>query len=155
MTVENAYIYLFTAALIWFALLITVGLIRAIIGPRITDRVLSINMISTMVISCIAILAVYLKESYLVDVALIYAMVSFVSVLILISIYLPGRTVRTNESEEKDVSEEGSAGSDNKEIPDGQGGEIQEKEKPVKEGKKSPQQKGSGKQARRKSKKRR
>ncbi len=107
MSVENAYLYLYMAVLIWFALLITVGLIRAIIGPRITDRVLSINMISTMVISCIAILSVQLAESYLVDVALIYAMISFVSVLILISIYLPGRTLRSKElsdGEEESIS---------------------------------------------------
>ena len=154
MTVENAYIYLFTAALIWFALLITVGLIRAIIGPRITDRVLSINMISTMVISCIAILAVYLKESYLVDVALIYAMISFVSVLILISIYLPGRTVRSNESQEpaKDVKKEGKP--DTGEPSDGQIEKSEEKKETAKSGKQTPQRKGSGKKAGKKSKKR-
>ena len=88
--------------LIWFAGLLTVTLIRAIIGPRITDRVLSINMIGTMVICCIAVLSVMLKESYLVDVALIYAMISFVSVLILITIYLPDRKLRGRFSEESE-----------------------------------------------------
>ena len=97
MTVDKAYLYLYMGVLIWFSLLITVGMIRAIIGPRITDRVLSINMISTMVISCIAVLSVLLAESYLVDVALIYAMISFISVLILISIYLPGRKLRSRD----------------------------------------------------------
>jgi multicomponent Na+:H+ antiporter subunit F len=95
------------AVLIWFALLITVGLIRAIIGPRITDRVLSINMISTMVISCIAILSVQLAESYLVDVALIYAMISFISVLILISVYLPNRQLRDSSLKEQTGKQSG------------------------------------------------
>ncbi len=101
MTVENAYYYLYMAALIWFALLLTVTLVRAVIGPRITDRVLSINMIGTMVISCIAVLSVMLKESYLVDVALIYAMISFIAVLILITIYLPKDKLRGRFAEEE------------------------------------------------------
>ncbi len=102
MTLEKAYYLLFMIVLIWFALLITVTLIRSIIGPRITDRVLSVNMIGTMVICCIAVLSVMLQESYLVDVALIYAMVSFISVLILISVYLPDRKLRGRFSEESE-----------------------------------------------------
>ena len=100
MTVEKAYYLLYMVVLIWFALLLTITLVRAVIGPRITDRVLSVNMIGTMVISCIAILSVMLHESYLADVALIYAMISFVSVLILISIYLPDRKLREQFAEE-------------------------------------------------------
>ncbi|MCR5337210.1 MAG: sodium:proton antiporter [Lachnospiraceae bacterium] len=94
MTIERAYYILYMIVLCWFAVLITASLIRSIIGPRITDRVLAINMIGTMVICCISILSVMQKESYLVDVALIYAMVSFVSVLILVSVYLPAKKVR-------------------------------------------------------------
>ena len=94
MTIERAYYILYMIVLCWFAVLITASLIRSIIGPRITDRVLAINMIGTMVICCISVLSVMQKESYLVDVALIYAMVSFVSVLILVSVYLPAKKVR-------------------------------------------------------------
>ena len=75
--------------------LILAMLIRAIIGPEITDRLLSINMIGTMVICCIAILSRMLGESFLVDVALIYAMISFISVLILSTIYIPNQRKRS------------------------------------------------------------
>ena len=88
MSVEAAYHYLYMGVLIILALLATVMLIRAIIGPRITDRVLSVNMIGTIVISCIAVLSVMLQESYLVDVALIYAMISFLAVVVLTRVYL-------------------------------------------------------------------
>ena len=64
-------------------------LIRAMIGPRITDRILSINMLGTMVISGIAVLSRLLDESYLVDVALIYAMISFLAVMMLAEVYIP------------------------------------------------------------------
>ena len=89
MNIETAYHILFSGALIWFSILIFAMLLRAIYGPRITDRLLSINMIGTMVISCIAILSRLFEESYLVDVALIYAMISFVAVLIMAMTYIP------------------------------------------------------------------
>ena len=104
MSVSQAYQLLFSAALIWFAILLFAMLIRAIVGPRITDRILAINMIGTMVICCIAILSRLLGESYLVDVALIYAMISFISVLILAMIYIPNRQSRGRYAE--DVREE-------------------------------------------------
>ena len=91
MSIGNAYNILFSIALIWLSMLILCMLIRAIIGPRITDRILAINMIGTMVISCIAILSRLLWESFLADVALIYAMISFISVLILATIYIRKR----------------------------------------------------------------
>ena len=89
MSVQTAYQYLYGGALIWFAILCSAMLIRSIIGPRITDRILAINMIGTMVICSILILSRMVSESYLIDVALIYAMVSFISVLILATIYIP------------------------------------------------------------------
>ena len=94
MTVDEAYICLYTGALVVLAVLIGVMLIRSIMGPGVTDRILSINMIGTMVISCIAILYAYLGESYLLDVALIYTMISFVTVLVLASVYIPAKPKR-------------------------------------------------------------
>ena len=89
MALEQAYKILYGCTLTGFSVLILIMLIRAVIGPRITDRVLSINMIGTMVICCIVICSQLLGESYLIDVALIYALVSFVSVLIFARIYIP------------------------------------------------------------------
>ena len=100
MTVDMAYQYLFTGALTVLAILIGIILVRSIIGPRITDRILCINMIGTLVICSIAILSQMLKEDYLTDIALIYAMLSFLTVLILASVYIrkkdPKHDVREN-----------------------------------------------------------
>ncbi|MCR5006669.1 MAG: sodium:proton antiporter [Clostridiales bacterium] len=104
MDIQTAYQYLYGGALIWLAILGGMMLIRSIIGPRITDRILAINMIGTMVICSIAILSRRLGESYLVDVALIYAMVSFISVLILAMIYIP--VMKKRGRFEKEVREE-------------------------------------------------
>ena len=87
MAVETAYQYLFLTALIVLGILMGLVLIRSVIGPRITDRILCINMIGTLVICSVAILSQLLKEGYLIDIALIYAMISLLTVLILASVY--------------------------------------------------------------------
>lgn len=94
MNIETAYAILFEGALLWFGVLILIMLIRAIIGPRITDRILAINMIGTMVSCCICILSSVLAESYLIDMALLYSMISFVTVLILAATYIAQKPAR-------------------------------------------------------------
>lgn len=103
MSIETAYQIFFSIALIWFSILIFAMLIRSILGPRITDRILCINMIGTMVICCITILSRMLKESWLTDVALIYAMISFISVLILATIYIPEHKRRKGSGRSEDL----------------------------------------------------
>ncbi len=83
----QAYQFLFTAALIFLALMLVLCLIRAIIGPRVADRVVAVNMMGTMVMVIIAILTVMLEEGYLADICLIYAMLSFLAVILLTKIY--------------------------------------------------------------------
>lgn len=67
--------------------LILIAIIRSVLGPRIADRIIAVNMIGTMTIVIIAILTVYLEEDYLADVCLVYAMVSFLAVVVLAKIY--------------------------------------------------------------------
>jgi len=62
-------------------------LIRAVIGPRIADRLVAVNMMGTMVMVSIAILAVVKDQGYLVDICLIYALISFLAVVVLTRIY--------------------------------------------------------------------
>jgi multicomponent Na+:H+ antiporter subunit F len=73
--------------LLVLAVLLIVTMIRSVLGPKIADRIVSVNMIGTMVIMMIAILSVYLDEAYLVDVCLIYAMISFLGVVVLCKVY--------------------------------------------------------------------
>ncbi len=85
---EQAYVFLFMGALVFLAVMVILCLIRAIIGPRIADRVVAVNMMGTMVMVIIAILALLLEEGYLVDICLIYAMISFLAVIILTKVYM-------------------------------------------------------------------
>ena len=87
MELVNRFEWLFYAILSIQAVLLLLCLIRAVIGPRIADRLVAVNMITTMVTVIITILAVLKGEGYLVDICLIYAMISFLAVVVLSRIY--------------------------------------------------------------------
>ena len=71
---ESVYHGFLLLCMIVIGALIILCLIRAILGPRLSDRVVAINMIGTMTIVEIAILALYMRETYRVDGCLCYAM---------------------------------------------------------------------------------
>lgn len=85
---QAAYDALFTGALTVLGVLLFLCLLRCVLGPRIADRIVAINMTGTVVIVIISILAVMMNEGYLVDVALIYAMLSFLAVVLLTKVYM-------------------------------------------------------------------
>ena len=71
-----------------FEILLFVCLIRSIKGPRIADRIVSVNMIGTMLVVMISIASAMLHEDYLMDICLIYAMMSFLAVVVISKMYL-------------------------------------------------------------------
>ena len=87
MELVQQFDWIFYGILSILAVLLVLCLIRAVIGPRIADRLVAVNMITTMVTVIIAILAVLKDEGYLVDICLIYAMISFLAVVVLSRIY--------------------------------------------------------------------
>lgn len=82
------YHNLYITVLILLAIMLFPCLVRAVRGPRIADRLVSVNMMGTMVMVMISILALLLKEGYLVDICLIYAMISFLSVVVISKVYI-------------------------------------------------------------------
>ncbi len=89
MNIETAYEWLYGGMMLFLVILAGIMLFRSIIGPRVTDRIMSINMLGTLVVSCIAVSSQLLQELWLLDVAMIYTMISFISVLILATMYIP------------------------------------------------------------------
>ena len=85
---DKAYQGIFWVVLIVLAILLFMCLIRAVKGPRVADRLVAVNMMGTMVMVMITVLALLLKESYLLDIGLIYAMVSFLAVVMLSKVYI-------------------------------------------------------------------
>jgi len=108
MTIEQAYQYLFIGALIAIGVCLVFVIIRSIIGPKLTDRIVMINMVGTLVTSSIVILATYLiDQAYLIDVCIIYVLISFVSVLVLTNVFINKFIEKKKESiKEENVEEQ-------------------------------------------------
>lgn len=53
-------------------------LYRAVIGPTAADRVISINIIGTKTVAIIALVSLGFHETFYLDVAVVYALISFI-----------------------------------------------------------------------------
>ena len=85
---EVAYRSLYVFALCFLAIMLVFCLIRSIRGPKIADRIVAVNMMGTMVMVIIVVLSLLLNEGYLVDICIIYAMISFLAVVVLTKVYM-------------------------------------------------------------------
>ena len=85
---SEAYSVLYNVALGVIGVLLIACLTRAIIGPRIADRIIAINMMGTLIVISICVLAFLMTEGYLVDIAMIYTMLSFLAVVLLTKVYM-------------------------------------------------------------------
>ena len=83
---ENAMKILLTVLLAALVVTIFFGLIRAILGPRKADRIMGINMIGSCTTLSLATLSVLFAEPWLLDVCLIYCLISFLTVVLLAKI---------------------------------------------------------------------
>jgi len=63
------------------AICVVVALVRLILGPSIPDRIVALDTINTIVIVIMVILGAAFKEIILIDVAIVYALLSFVTTL--------------------------------------------------------------------------
>lgn len=66
-------------------------LYRAILGPTIPDRIIGINVIGTKAVVMFALLAVIFKKSYFFDLAMIYALLLYVTTLAFVRFLSAGR----------------------------------------------------------------
>ena len=98
---ENAYRILYLCILFGLGIGVLFSLIRAIRGPRVADRVMGINMIGTLSLLAIAVIALYGKESWLLDVSLIYGMISFLAVAVLAMTRINRKQPQEAETEDR------------------------------------------------------
>lgn len=67
--------------LIALTILSFASLFRSIKGPSVADRIIAINVISTKVTVMILLISIVLNQTGYMDVALIYALVGFITTL--------------------------------------------------------------------------
>ena len=88
---EGWYSVFLYAVLVVLGICILLALVRAIRGPRIADRIMGINMIGTIVSCSLAILSVWLRQSWLLDVCILYALISFLAVVVLAKVCIAAK----------------------------------------------------------------
>jgi multicomponent Na+:H+ antiporter subunit F len=87
-----------------FATLITMGLalIRAVLGPTVYDRVLSVNMFGTKTVLLISVIAFLGGRPDFLDLALAYALINFIGVLAVLEFFKSRAARRTLENGRQD-----------------------------------------------------
>ena len=78
----------FLIILVIMGLLLFACLLRAIRGPQVADRLIATNMMGTIVLVMICVLSLLLNEGFLVDVAIVYALLNFLSVVLITKLYM-------------------------------------------------------------------
>ena len=68
--------------------------VRAALGPTAPDRVVAIDAITALMVASLVLLGIHYRASIYLDVALVYALLSFLGTLA-ISKYLEGRGIET------------------------------------------------------------
>lgn len=74
---------LFVAAIIYLTITVVLCTYRAVKGPSPEDRLIAVNVIGTKTAVLIAIVSFILKETYFLDVALVYALISFMASMVI------------------------------------------------------------------------
>lgn len=70
-------------SLLFLCMTIFLCLFRAVKGPSAADRLIAINVIGTKTIVLILIVSFIIHETYFVDVALVYALISFITSIVI------------------------------------------------------------------------
>lgn len=58
-----------------------IGLVRALVGPTVYDRILAVNMFGTKTVLLIALMAFITGRLDVLDIALAYALINFIGVI--------------------------------------------------------------------------
>ena len=59
------------------------GMIHIIKGPTVWDRLLGFNIISSKIITSIIVLALFVNKTYILDIAILYALLGFVGIIMI------------------------------------------------------------------------
>jgi multicomponent Na+:H+ antiporter subunit F len=64
-------------------ILLILSILRIIIGPSIWDRLVGLNLMTAKVNILIIFLAYYLKQDFLLDIAITYTLLSFIGTIMI------------------------------------------------------------------------
>jgi multicomponent Na+:H+ antiporter subunit F len=76
--------------LLFLVIAIIASFIRMLKGPTLWDRILMLNLISAKVVLFIAVYAIYLKNVILLDIAISYGIIGFLTMTLLSKFIMTG-----------------------------------------------------------------
>jgi len=79
----------FMITLVFALIAIAMAMVRVVLGPTVPDRVVGLDTINTLVIAGMVLFGAATKEIIYIDVAIVYALLSYVTTLF-IAKYLEG-----------------------------------------------------------------
>jgi multicomponent Na+:H+ antiporter subunit F len=79
----------FMIALVIGLVSIAIAMVRVTLGPTVPDRVVGLDTVNTLVVAAMILFGVATKEIIYIDVAIVYAVLSYVTTLF-IAKYLQG-----------------------------------------------------------------
>lgn len=74
---------LLTFAILFLSVTIFLCMYRAVKGPSAADRLVAINVVGTKTIILILMVSFIIHETYFIDVALVYALISFIASIVI------------------------------------------------------------------------
>lgn len=85
---HEAYNILYISVLIILGIASLVAMIRSVTGKTMINRFIGINILTTLIAVVICVLALFLNESYLPDIAVVYVMLSCIATMLLNKLYI-------------------------------------------------------------------
>jgi multicomponent Na+:H+ antiporter subunit F len=86
------------AAALAILVVMALVLVRAILGPTVYDRILAVNMFGTKTVLLIALLAFISGRLDVLDIALAYALINFISVIAVLRFFEYGDLASSDDN---------------------------------------------------------
>lgn len=91
---------MFAAATAGLVAAMALALVRAYAGPTLYDRILAVNAFGTMTVLMIAVLGFLMGRPDFLDIALVYALINFISTIAVLKFFRYGDLGRAGEQAE-------------------------------------------------------
>ena len=92
---------MFIAVCIAILVTMALALARALMGPTVYDRIAAINVFGTKTVLLIAVFAFLSGRSDLLDIALVYALINFISMVAVLRYVKYGEFYAAHDEQEK------------------------------------------------------
>lgn len=90
----------YLAAAIAILVAMVLGLVRALLGPTVFDRILAVNMFGTKAVLLVSVFSFFSGRKDLLDIALLYSLLNFVAVVAVLRLVERGSFFANHEEED-------------------------------------------------------